>query len=259
MIRDIAAQYDDFLVDLWGVIHDGKRPYDGVLDALERLSALGGKRVLFVTNTSRAAGAVIETLVDVMGIERSWFHDVVSSGDVTRDALRSETGRCFHYGDASFVPWLFELPFTFVDDVASAELVVASGAPRDAEGLDAARTLLARAARRGVRLVCTNPDEVIPNAAGDTLGPGAVARVYAELGGHVVLYGKPHAPIYEEARRRLGAGPSRRLVAVGDLVETDIRGARGAGIPSVLVTRGRTMPALAREDTPDFVIDRFVW
>lgn len=237
-------------------MHDGRRPYDGVVDALTRVAALGDKRVLFVTNTSRARDAVIATLVDVMGIDRALFFDVVSSGDVTRTALLSETGRCFHYGDPSFVPWLFDLPFPVVDDVSQADFVVASGAPRDDAGLEEARVLLAPAAARGLRLVCTNPDEVIPNASGDTLGPGAVARAYRELGGEVFLYGKPYAPIYEEVRRRLGNDPSRRVVAIGDLVETDIRGARAAGIPSVLVTRGRKVDDAA---LADMTIERFAW
>jgi HAD superfamily hydrolase (TIGR01459 family) len=256
MIRELGTKFDDFLVDLWGVVHDGTKPYDGVLDALERLRA-ASKRVLFVTNTSRAEDAVIETL-ERMGVDRSLYFDVVSSGAVTRAALASESGRCFHYGDPAFVPWLFELRFAFVEDIARADVIVASGAPRDAEGLEEARALLAPAAARSVRLVCTNPDEIIPNTSGDTLGPGAVARMYAELGGPTVLYGKPYAPIYEEARRKLGGDPTRRLVAIGDLLETDIRGARAAGIPSVFVTRGRaTVPTT--DDVPDLVIDRFVW
>jgi HAD superfamily hydrolase (TIGR01459 family) len=241
------------------VVHDGQRTYDGVVEALRRLAAMGGKRVLFVTNTSRASDAVIATLVDVMGIDRALFFDVVSSGDVTRAALLSDgapKGRCFHYGDASFVPWLFELPITFVEDVAEAAFIVASGAPRDDEGLDAARALLGPAAARGAPLVCTNPDEVIPYATGAKLGPGAVARAYADLGGPIFLYGKPHAPIYEAARRKLGDSPARRIVAIGDLVETDVVGARAAGIPSVLVgpSRGTEGAALA-----DYVIERFAW
>lgn len=238
------------------MIHDGVRPYDGVIDALERLAAAGDTRVLFVTNTSRANDAVIDTLVSRMGIDRALFFGVVSSGDVTRVALASQAGRCFHYGDASFVPWLFELPFTFTEDVADADFIVASGAPRDADGLDAARALLAPAAARGVRLVCTNPDEVIPNAGGDTIGPGAVARAYRELGGPVLLYGKPYAPIYEEAKLRLG-DPKRRVVAIGDLPVTDIRGARAAGIPSVLVTRGRAVDP--GDDVPDMTMEWFAW
>jgi ribonucleotide monophosphatase NagD (HAD superfamily) len=106
--------------------------------------------------------------------------------------------------------------------------------------------------------VCTNPDHVIPRAGGGTaLGPGAVAHAYADLGGSTFLYGKPHPPIYEEARSRLGDGEGefRRIVAIGDLIETDIRGARGAGIASVLVTRGSANDT----DEADMVMEAFAW
>jgi HAD superfamily hydrolase (TIGR01459 family) len=281
-VRALVSEFDDFLVDLWGVVHDGARPYDGVVEALE---ALVGKRVLFVTNTSRLRDAVIDTLVGQMGIERRLFVDVVSSGDVTRAALLARdpavfdglpsAPRCFHHGNASFVPWLFEssLGLEMIDDVARADLVIATGAPRDAPALEAARTLLAPAAARRVRLVCTNPDRVIPTGRGRdgtgrdrvaSIGPGAVADVYAELGGPVFLYGKPHAPIYEEARRRIGGAPARRIVAIGDRLETDIRGARAAGLASVHVAHGD--PGATDDgsesvapDIPDMRMDSFAW
>jgi HAD superfamily hydrolase (TIGR01459 family) len=266
-VRALVDEFDDFLVDLWGVVHDGEQQYEGVSAALEAL-ARAQKRVLFVTNTSRTGDAVIDSLVAKIGIDRALFADVVSSGDVTQAALQardralferlSAAPRCFHYGDAAYVPWLFETGLEMVEAVESAELVVVSGAPREAAELARVRALLAPAAARGLRLVCTNPDHVIPSAAGVSLGPGAVARAYAELGGPVFAYGKPHRPIYEEARRRLGSGPVRRGVAIGDRLETDIRGACAAGIPSVLVARGgeaRTSEGIA----PDMVIARFAW
>ncbi|MBS2013593.1 MAG: TIGR01459 family HAD-type hydrolase [Deltaproteobacteria bacterium] len=269
-VAELAERYDDFLVDLWGVIHDGEAPYPGAVDALERLAQTEGKRVLFVTNTSRAGAAVITTL-DTLGIGRHLFFDVVSSGDVTRAALAARDPvvfgalpsppRCLHYGDDGFVPWLFELHLPMVDDVDACDLVVASGAPHDTSTLARVSKHLAAAAARGVPLVCTNPDRVIPKGESTTLGPGAVAAAYRDLGGRVFLYGKPHAPIYEEARRRLASSSAApgRMVAIGDLVETDIAGARGAGIPSVLVTRGRSGVVESAEITPEMVIERFRW
>lgn len=257
-VRDLATEFDDFLVDLWGVIHDGEAPYEGVVEALERLAACDDKRVLFLTNTSRTREHVIETLLG-MGIERRLFFDVVSSGDVTRQALLTRdpaifaalppSPQCLHIGDPAYVPWLFELGLSMTREAANADLVVATGVP--AGGLEAARTTLGPLAERDVPLVGTNPDRRVPNRTGEVLGPGAVAAAYADLGGRVFLFGKPHAPIYEAARRRLGA-IARRVVAIGDLPETDIRGARAAGIPSVLVGK---MDAGA--DAPDMRIDAF--
>lgn len=271
-------------MDLWGVVHDGRRPFAGVSDALHEL-ARAGRRVVFVTNTSRAGAVVGETLQS-MGITRDLYAAVVSSGDVTRDALLARDAalfaplpaepRCFHLGDASFVPWLFELGLRFVDDVVDADLVVASGTARDDAAMATLRDQLAPAAARGVPLVCTNPDRVIPTAAGVTPGPGAIAAAYAELGARVFLYGKPHAPIYAAARRHLAGVSDARVMAVGDLLDTDIRGARAAGLASALITQtgghahvlraGASAGAGALEGlfaeagvAPDMVLERFAW
>jgi ribonucleotide monophosphatase NagD (HAD superfamily) len=100
-----------------------------------------------------------------------------------------------------------------------------------------------------------------------------VAAAYAELGGPTFLYGKPHPPIYAAARGRLGAPPAR-VVAIGDLLDTDVRGARGARIASALVTAtgghaaelgpapgARALDALfvAAGVAPDMVLARFAW
>ena len=239
--------------------------------------------MIFLTNTSRSGTLVAETLAQ-MGIGAALYEAVISSGDVTREALLSRDPplfdglpalpRCAHVGDPSFVPWLFELQLSFVDDVAEADLVVATGAPRDEAALTTLRARLAPAAARDVPLVCTNPDRVIPTAAGLTLGPGAVAAAYAELGARVFLYGKPHAPIYAAARKQLGNLPAVRMLAIGDLLDTDVRGARAAGIAAVLVTAtGAHADALgpapsasaldalwtAAGVAPDMVLARLVW
>ena len=277
-LRARVPEVDDLLVDLWGVVHDGERPFAGVVETLEAIAA-AGRRVIFVSNTSREGVDVVDSLVHRMGIDRGLFLDVVSSGDVTRAALeRREPAlfgalpaapRCFHFGSPSYVPWLFQIGLEMVEDVRAADLVIATGAP-DARGLDAVRAQLAPAAARDVPLVCTNPDRVVPSAKGLNLGPGAVAQTYAALGGRVFLYGKPHPPIYTTVQRRLGETGGRR-VAVGDLLDTDVRGAQGAGIASVLVTGtgghaadlGSSSAAealFARESvTPDMLLERFAW
>lgn len=268
-LSSLAPDVDDLLVDLWGVIHDGETPYPGVVDALERIAALPGRRVVFLSNTSRTKGSVVESLV-AMGIERRLFHDVVTSGDVTRDALLARDPaifeglpaepRAFHLGDAAYVPWLLEaeVPLRWTSRVEEADLVVASGTAASHAHVEEALVALAPALARDVLLVCTNPDRTIPRPSGpEGIGPGEVTHRYAARGGRVVLFGKPHPPIYAEARRRLGDGRGR-VVAIGDLVETDVRGAVGAGIPSVLVTRGRAGWQVD-DVTPDFVVERFAW
>lgn len=281
-VRALASQYDAFLIDLWGVVHDGKQPFPGAVEALRELAS-AGRRVVFLTNSSRT-GVLVAAMLGDMGIGPELYEAVVSSGDVTRDALVGRgpelfdllpaSPRCVHIGDASFVPWLFELGLDFVDEIADADLIVATGSLPDEAALASLRGRLEPAAARNLPLVCTNPDRVIPTAAGLTIGPGAAAAAYASLGGRVFLYGKPHLPIYAAARRQLGASRATRLVGIGDLLDTDIRGARAAGIGAVLVTdtggHAHELAAGPREDAldalfsaagiaPDMVLARFAW
>jgi HAD superfamily hydrolase (TIGR01459 family) len=283
-LRAIAAQYDAFLVDLHGVVHEGGQPFDGVTEALHELAA-AHRRVIFLTNTSRASAAVVSSL-EAIGIGKDLYEAIVSSGDVTREALLRRdralfdllpsSPRCVHVGEAAYVPWLFEpdLGLAFGADLANADLVVATAPPRRETALADVQRSLEPAAARSVPLVCTNPDRVIPTANGVVLGPGTVADAYAELGAPVFLYGKPHAPMYLAARRQLGGAPLERVVAIGDLLDTDIRGARGAGIASVLVTGTGGHAALlgtSPSDTalealwasagiaPDMLLPRLIW
>lgn len=251
-VLTLRTDHDAFLVDVWGVIHSGGPLHDGVADTLRALSE-SGARVLFLSNSSRLGGLMADNLV-TLGVSRDAFVDVLTSGDVTRDALVARedaifslcggSPRVLHVGHASFVPWLFELDLSFVKDAGAADLIIATGAPATPAKLDAIRARLAPLAARGVPLVCTNPDPVIPSAGGGVvLGPGAVAEAYERLGGKTLAFGKPHAPIYREALGRLAVAPER-VVAIGDMVATDIAGARAAGLTSVLVTTGVHAPEL---------------
>jgi HAD superfamily hydrolase (TIGR01459 family) len=243
-LHAIASRYDVFYVDLWGVIHDGSRPFHGALEALQAL-AEAGRSVVFITNSSRT-GAQVRELLAEMGVGPELYTALISSGDVTREALLArdaslfasvpEYPRCLHVGDPNFVPWLFELGLDFVADIAHAELILATGGAANETELKKARERLAPAAARRIPMVCTNPDKLVPTAAGLTLGPGAVAASYAALGAPVFLYGKPHAPIYLAAHGARPSANTKRVVAIGDSLDTDIRGAREAGIDCVLVT-----------------------
>ncbi len=251
------------------MIHDGSRPFPGVVEALGELAA-AGRRVVFLTNTSRTAESVVETLAE-MGIGAELYEAVITSGDVTRAALLArdpalfallpESPRCLHVGDPLFVPWLFQLGLSFAPEIADAHLIIATAGARDEAAVAALRERLAPAAARGVPLVCTNPDRVIPTPTGLTPGPGAVAAAYRALGARVFLYGKPCPPIYAAARRRLGELPDDRVVAIGDLLETDIAGARAAGLASLLVTAtGAHVFAVGPSYVaPDLMLATFSW
>lgn len=278
-LRALRGRFDGYLVDLWGVVHDGERPFAGVVAALAQL-ADSGARVCFVSNSSRLGSDLAARLVE-MGIERPHFVDVVSSGDVTRAAMLardpavfaglSPAPRVLHVGHRSFVPWLFELPLTFVEDATNAELIVSTGTVPDQAALQALLRDLTPLVARDVPLVCTNPDRLVRSAKGLHLAPGAIAHAYVEAGGRAFFYGKPHAPIYRAALARLGVDRDR-VVGLGDMLDTDVLGARDAGLASVLIAASGVHAAEIDEHpsglerlcarvgvTPDFVLERLAW
>lgn len=277
-LRALRAQFDGFLIDLWGVVHDGEQLFAGVAEALSELAA-SGARVCFVSNSSRRGDDLADSLVE-MGVDRDHFVCVVSSGDVTRDALLARDPRVFaglpaqprilHVGNRAFVPWLFELPLSFADAATDADVIVSTGTVPHRAALHEVVAELAPLTERDVPMICTNPDRIVRSARGLHLAPGAVAHAYIEAGGRAFFYGKPHAPIYAAALRRLAVGPER-VIGIGDMLDTDVLGATQAGLASALVVAsgvhaaeldgGATLTELCAQAgaTPSFLLDYLHW
>ncbi len=235
----LARRYRGAIVDLWGVMHDGTRAFPDAVDALVRYRAEGG-RVLFLSNAPRP-GPVVRGQMARLGIPEAAADDILTSGDAARAALASPdlpAGPFLFVGPERDRPTIEDTGRPETDDPDEAALVVLTG-PRDdeRETPEDYRPLLTRLKARDVPVICANPDIVVQR--GHRLVPcaGAVAKVYETMGGPVVAYGKPHAPIYALALQRLGV-PRADVFAIGDGIGTDIAGACHAGIDAVLVMTG---------------------
>jgi HAD superfamily hydrolase (TIGR01459 family) len=243
-VRAFADRYEAFVLDQWGVLHDGAEPYPGALEAVAEL-ARRGKRIVLLSNSGRRADRGRERL-RALGFDTALFADVVSSGEATWQLMRARAGepwgalgrRCVlltHLGDRGVVEGL---DLEVVEDVADADFVFASGleASQTPEGL---RPLAEAAVARGLPMVCSNPDIVAVSRGGAFHhAPGAFARVYEGLGGKVHYVGKPHRPIYEACLAALDGVDRTAIVCVGDSLNHDIRGAAGVGLDSAFVTGG---------------------
>ena len=228
--------------DVWGVVHNGVAAFPEACDALIRFRTDGGTVVL-ITNAPRP-GASVQHVLDHFGVPRAAYNTIVSSGDVTRGVIGTRPGqRVFHLGPERDLPIFDELDLKFAP-VEAADYVVCSGLFDDTiETPDDYRELLSAMRARALFMVCANPDIVVER--GDTLVycAGALADAYAELGGEVLYCGKPHAPIYQaalaEAAALRGAVPPRqRVLAIGDSIRTDLRGAAAFGVDCLFVVSG---------------------
>ena len=241
----LAADYDGFIVDLWGVVHDGISPYDGAIDCLRRLQA-AGKRVVLLSNAPRRASLVQKGL-RAMGVGDDCYDSVLTSGEATRTALLERTDpwvarlgrRVLHLGPEKDRSLLEGLDLDLAPGPASADFILNTG-PSDDDGETGPEPylpLLRHCAGLGLPMLCANPDLEIVRGGARIICAGLLARFYTQYGGDVRSIGKPHAEVYSSVFPILGV-PRARVLAVGDALATDIAGAKAAGIASCWVLGG---------------------
>lgn len=257
LVAGLAAFRGDYralVCDVWGVVHNGVAAHPAACAALVEWRRQGGLVVL-VTNSPRLADGVADQLVD-LGAPREAFDAIVTSGEMTRRHILSTGIRRVHtIGPPRDVRMYDGTAITLVGP-AEAELVVVTGLVDDeAETPEDYRPLLEGFAARGLTLVSANPDIVVERGERLVWCAGALARLYQDLGGAVVQVGKPFAPIYREALAtiaRLG-GPETTagVLAVGDGLPTDVRGAVDHGIDCLFVTAGIHGRDFGPPDRPD--------
>lgn len=241
-IAPLAPEADVWFLDIWGVLHNGHKPFAGAVDACQTFRK-GGGHVLLVSNSPRPRPGVIKQLDDI-GVARDAYDDVITSGDVSRALIGdAASAPLLHIGPKRDVPLFDGLNAAFAD-AASAEVAVCSGLYDDETETPADYALLLEQLRaRDVPMICANPDIKAERGGKLIYCAGAIADAYEHLGGRVQYAGKPYPPIYksamEIAARLTGGDVSKgRVLAVGDGVATDIRGAALAGIRSVFVASG---------------------
>jgi HAD superfamily hydrolase (TIGR01459 family) len=243
-IGALAPRYDGFILDLWGVVHDGVAPMPGALECLRSLIE-AGKRVVLLSNAPRRAGDVVER-IDRIGVPAALYHNVMSSGEEAwqhlfrrDDSFYAALGRrCVHIGSERDTGIREGLGLELVETAEEAEFILNTGPAGWDDRIEDYRPLLRRALKRGLPMVCANPDLVVKHGGRLALCAGALAQWYEDRGGRVRWHGKPFRSVYETCFCLLGIDDLSRILAIGDSLRTDIAGAAGAGIDSVLIVGG---------------------
>jgi HAD superfamily hydrolase (TIGR01459 family) len=237
-LRDIAADYDAVICDVWGVVHDGVRPHWPAVEALRRFRAERGKVVL-LSNAPRPAADIVRQFAQ-LGVPEDCYDAIVTSGGAAREAIaaRAADGRLslMHLGPVRDKNLYDGLDVDLVGP-DKASLVLLSGLYDDEnETPEHYRDMLAELKSRLLTMVCANPDVMVPRGGRLIHCAGALARDYEALGGEVVYYGKPHLPIYEVALKE--TGDAKRVLVIGDGIATDIKGANAAGLDALFIADG---------------------
>lgn len=257
-LRELAADYDGFVLDLWGVVHDGVKPYPGVLDCLRTLLD-AGKRVALLSNAPRRAYDVVNRITAI-GVPQGLYHAVMSSGEEAWQYLKDRSdpfyarlgSKCLHICSDRDLEIRVGLDLDYVEGAGTAEFILNTGPAGWDDTIEDYAPALAEARERGLKMVCANPDLMVNHGEKLALCAGALAVHYEEIGGQVRWHGKPYPSVYASTLQLLGIADTRRVLAVGDSLRTDIAGANGAGIDSLLIAgQGIHVDEFSPAGTPD--------
>ena len=258
-LSQISDRYQALLVDLWGCVHNGVTAYPEAVAALQAYRARGGTVCLLTNSPKPRAGVIVQ--LDQFGVPRDAYDTIASSGDSARAAmLTGAVGQKVYFmGEWARDEEFFE-PLQVINAPVAVELVPLN----EAEGIvccgpfdpfadpEVNRPDFLYAKQKGLKLLCANPDIVVDRGESREWCAGALARLYTEMGGESLYFGKPHPPIYDLARRRLAEigklVPDSAMLGIGDGIATDVRGAMGEDIDSLFISGG-----LAAEETKTVV------
>ena len=238
-LGEVAGFYDGVILDLWGVVHDGVKPFPDTLDTLKELKK--SKRIVWLlSNAPRRCHVVAKHLED-MGIAPDLYNGLLTSGEATHQALQEKYigkwGRkCFHLGPDRDKSVYEGLDLDIVTELKDADFVLNSGIyDHFNDTAEKYIPLLEEAASKNLPMICANPDKVVYVGDRLVLCPGTLAEMYEKLDGHVTWFGKPHRTVYSMVLAEMGL---KRVLTIGDSMTTDVAGATGAGLDSGFITSG---------------------
>ena len=240
-LSEVFDAYDTFVIDLWGVIHDGISLNEKAIEAVDQLKK-HSKKIVFLSNAPRPSAKVVDFLLK-MKIDKKYLSNVMTSGEAAMHAInKNKFGKkFFHLGpprDATIFEKVKENK-TIIDDC---DFILCTGLFDEDDpdlnkvqlhenDLDYYKNFLIKHISK--KLVCTNPDLIVHRGNKEEYCAGYIAKIFEEMGGKVIYYGKPYKEIYEMCFEA-----SEKVLAIGDNLRTDIKGANNLNIDCIFISEG---------------------
>lgn len=260
-LSSVIDQYDALLVDLWGCVHNGVEPFPAAVDALQRATDAGVK-VCLLSNGPRRVSAIVKRL-DEMGVSRSAYQHVVTSGEATWRALSDPSDawhkalgrRCYHLGPDRDDSVRQDAGLEIVTNLADADFIVNTGTYDNADVLEDYEDRIQEALSLKLPMVCANPDLVVHIGDDLTICAGLIAQRYEDLGGDVAYHGKPYPSVYDMCFERLEGPNPAKVLGIGDAIRTDVAGAKAAGCDALFLASGIYVDGFGTSDpAPEAVV-----
>ena len=230
-LSDIYDGYDTFIIDLWGVIHNGVSLNPKAIKAVEQLKK-NLKKIVFLSNAPRPSSKVINFLLK-MKMDRKYLTYVMTSGEAAMHAInKNKFGKTFYHLGPPRDTSVFEKVKSNKADLENSDFILCTGLFDEHQNdLKYYEHFLAKHVSK--KLVCTNPDLTVHRGNIEELCAGSVAKVFEKLGGEVVYFGKPYKEVYNMCFQT-----GEKVLAIGDNLRTDIKGANNLNIDSIFISEG---------------------
>jgi HAD superfamily hydrolase (TIGR01459 family) len=250
-IFEIADNYELFILDLFGVIHDGNELYPNSIATVKKLREMG-KKICFLSNAPRRAVVASQKLIEFGIIEGEDYEHILTSGEHAFHSFKAlqennEIIKYFYFGPEKDHDLLRDLKHEEVTDVKEADLAISTGLEPH-QTVDDVEKELDMLYEQGLEVHCINPDKFVHKKSGRShICAGAIAEKYISMGGEVSYYGKPYSGIYQEVLTLFPEISKEKILCVGDGMDTDIMGANNAHLDSLLISSGMHRSVLETE------------
>ena len=230
-LSDIYKNYDTFVIDLWGVIHNGVMLNPKAIEVIKQLKN-NSKKIVFLSNAPRPSSRAVEFLLK-MNMDKKYLSNVMTSGEAAMHAInKNQFGKTFYHLGPPRDTSVFEKVKDNKTDLEKCDFILCTGLFDECENdLEYYKKLLKNYVSK--KLICTNPDLTVHRGNVEELCAGSIARIFEELGGEVVYFGKPHKEIY-----KLCFNSDEKVLAIGDNLRTDIKGANNLNVDCIFISDG---------------------
>ena len=231
-LQSIAENYDLFYIDLWGVIHNGINLNEQAILVLRELSKMN-KSFVLLTNAPRP-NKTVKAFLEKMGMEKELRDHVFTSGEASLKYLKKfyQSNKFFHIGPPRDFDLFNDFKNNQSKNIDDSQYLLCTGLFDSYDDLNYYKDLLKNHINK--KMICTNPDLIVDRGNKRELCAGSVAMIFEKMGGEVVYFGKPYAEVYNLATDN----KDKKILSIGDNLNTDIKGANLLNYDSLLISNG---------------------
>ena len=232
-LKSIVHKFDLFFIDIWGVVHNGIKLFDDSIKTLDELKKLNKEYVL-LTNAPRPNSTVVKFLKK-MGLDNEKCKNVYTSGEAALNYLHNNCKdlKFFHIGPPRDFDLFYDYKENKTMDIDTCDYLLCTGLfDHESENLNYYKKILSNSSTK--KMICTNPDLIVDRGKKRELCAGSVAMTFEEIGGNVIYFGKPYPEVYNQSIQT----KEKKIIAIGDNLNTDIKGANNMNYDSLIITNG---------------------